>query len=665
MRSRRTRAAGVVVGLWLGFAGWAPAQDKEEELRLDVDLGYRWEAMFRGSRELYRSQLDFGEGPKLLHSRLFWAPAAGEDRYLDRLELQLHGWGGEPYNTAQLRMGKAGIYDLDFRYQNAHYFSSIPSFANPHFEAGDPVSQHREDTSLRTATMDLRLWPGRRWSPFVSYQRTTRFGRVDTTMSAPGDEFLLVKDLSYSSDDLRAGLVYQGDRFTATIQQGGRWYRDTSTWEASEFQVGNSTRKILGRSVELDRATLDHEVRSRIIPYSIASLALRPVDRVTLRARVSYWMSDLRTRFYEDMVGSFVSLVEPVGFFETLEQTAWAHTKRPEIDGEFTADVSLLKSLEFVQRVRIRRSHVDSFRVLNRVFGNLTLRPEGSFYDEWRDVLQGSGFVGYNTDWSQSELRFRPHPTVELRGGYRFERRKLELPPLEEGSYESAFQFGGMSHVPELRPFQSDRDILKIGGSWRPSSGSRLSADYEKGWVDQPLYRSETTGFDRLRLSGVTRLFPDLELFGNVRLRDAEEDLVLSEDRGYGAGFHYQVRDGLAVSGEWQRTRWDVTIPYVQPQTLTWDLFNFRELSDYGRLFFDIDLVRGAHLELGYSVWGNVGDFPLNFHQPVATFEVPLGERVTCYARWNYYDYNEKVSFLPQDYRAHLVVFGFRTTFSK
>ncbi|HOM99975.1 MAG TPA: hypothetical protein PLM33_06960, partial [Acidobacteriota bacterium] len=65
MRSRRTRAAGVLVGLWLGFAGWVPAQDKEEELRLDVDLGYRWEAMFRGSRELYRSQLDFGEGPKL------------------------------------------------------------------------------------------------------------------------------------------------------------------------------------------------------------------------------------------------------------------------------------------------------------------------------------------------------------------------------------------------------------------------------------------------------------------------------------------------------------------------------------------------------------------------------------------------------------------------
>jgi hypothetical protein len=44
----------------------------------------------------------------------------------------------------------------------------------------------------------------------------------------------------------------------------------------------------------------------------------------------------------------------------------------------------------------------------------------------------------------------------------------------------------------------------------------------------------------------------------------------------------------------------------------------------------------------------------------MARLELPIGERLTAYGQWNYYDYKEKVSLFPQDYQTHLVVLGFR-----
>ena len=63
---------------------------------------------------------------------------------------------------------------------------------------------------------------------------------------------------------------------------------------------------------------------------------------------------------------------------------------------------------------------------------------------------------------------------------------------------------------------------------------------------------------------------------------------------------------------------------------------------------------------MGYSVSGTIGNFPMNYHQPMARLEIPLGERFIAYGQWNYHDYKEKVSLLPQGYQTHLVVLGFR-----
>ena len=137
----------VAVLLWV-FTGSSLGHifGPDAEYRLELDFGYRWKINFQGSEDLYRSQVNLGEGPKLFGAHLFFVPAAADAKFFDRLEFRMNSWGGEPYNTAQLRAEKRGVYELNFLYQNLRYYSAIPYFANPHFASG--VS--RASTSMTT-----------------------------------------------------------------------------------------------------------------------------------------------------------------------------------------------------------------------------------------------------------------------------------------------------------------------------------------------------------------------------------------------------------------------------------------------------------------------------------------------------------------------------------
>lgn len=627
-------------------AGWAGAQDdREHEYRLNVDVGYRWEALFRGSRDLYRTQLDLGEGPKLFAAELYFAPASGSNQLLDRLQINLDSWGGEPYNVARIRAAKNGVYELDFHYQNSHYFSSIPSFANPLFSSGNLLSQHREDTSLRSSSLSLRLRPGRAFQPFVSYQRTTRGGPVQTTFWGDNDEFLLAKALDFSSDDLRGGAVVDLPRISFRIEQGARWYRDLSTFLAEDPQTGNSTRPFLGRQLFLDEFAGGQDVKSRAIPYSTAAVTARPLDSVTLQGRFSYSMADFRSNYYESLTGNFFSFPELRAFYSGLDNRTSGSVKQPNIYLDLSAQWQAASWLRLVERFRTHRHHISGHRLARLSYFNVDRLLATKVVPRIDQESLLDSFLAVNVDSEQFEAQVTPYRGLLLRGGVRFDRRELALDEV----------------------FEEETHVLLLGASYRVSSRNHFGVEYERGRADRPIFRTDRQDFDRVRLHARLSPFEKLELAGNVTVADHESDLVdfTGENRLYSARFTYRPLDRLTVSGQWERTRLDTSIPYLIPQTFTWSDFFFRELGNYGNFLLDLRLVRNSRLTLGYAVWGNSGDFPVNYHQPVARLEIPIGERVIAYGQWNYYDYNEKQLLFPQDYRTHLATMGFKFVMGK
>ncbi len=617
----------------------------DAEYRLELDFGYRWKINLKGSEDLYRTQVNLGEGPKLFAGSFFFAPADGDDKFFDRLELRMNSWGGEPYNTAQVRAEKRGIYDLNFSYQNLSYYSAIPYFANPLFESGNLQTQHKHDNALRTSSLDVTLLPGKKISPYFAYQRSARRGLMRTTLAADWDDFVLDADLDLHSDDLRGGLIFRLPCFSLQLEQGFRWYRDQTPFVSPGSQQGNSDRPIFGRDVFLDDYEGANDIDTGAIPYTTATASYRPYERLFLRGRISYSMADVRSGFFENLSGNFFSFPELRAFYSEAENRINGRTTSPNLLVDLSAEVQVAEWLKVIERFRTHRMHVTSSTLAQLAFFDVEPLLQPQTIDRLDMMVPLNSYLAMDLDIQEFEGQFSVNPNLILRLGHRYERKQLKL--------EDDFPW--------------NRHVLVLGGSYHFSSRDRIAVDYELGRTNQPILRTDALDFNRLRVRGRYSPFESLEISGSLRLFDHDNDLLsyTARNRAYSLEFNYAFSSRISFGGQWTRSELNTEIPYVVPQDFSVDTFRFKELGNYGNMFLSLGLLRDSRLNIGYSVWGNSGNFPVNYHQPFAKLEVPLGERYVAYGQWNYYGYNEKFVFLPQDYRVHLAVLGFRVSFGK
>lgn len=627
-----------------GFLTSAHAAD--EQYRFTLDFGYRWIPTLDGSMDLYRSQLDYGEGPKLFGGDFFISAPQGSNRFMDRFELRMNSWGGEPYNTARLRASKTGVYELTFNYQNAVYFNSIPFFANPFFAQGNLQTQHKFDVSQRTTGARLTLRPGKQIAPFVAFDHSDRQGPVRTTLSVNADDFVLGSNLDTRSNDLRGGVQFSFSRFSLLLEQGVRWYGDETEFSSFGPQQGNVTRPFLGRDIVLEEYNGSNDFDATI-PFSNAVAVYTPWDQLALRGRVSYSMADLDPIFSETFSGNFFSF--PLQAFHGQQiQQASGRVKQPNLLGDFTAEWQPWRRFRIIERVNIRRLHVSGSLLSNSTFLNVDPVLGGAVTDELQTSVPFNTFLALDQDTQELQGQFFITPRAAIRIGHRFERKQAKL---------------------EEREFSWDRNVLLTGFSYQFTGRNRIAVDYELGRTDQAIFRTDPLDFHNLRVRGAFSPFSSLEFSGSVVLFDHENELesidFTADNRSYSAQFTYTPATRFSITGQYQRTDIRTDLLFIIPQTFVTDRSIYEERGDFGQVFISVLLPRRVDLSLGYAVWGTVGNFPLNYHQPLLKLEVPLSNRIVAYGQWNYYGYNEKLRLFPQDYRAHLAVLGFRVSFGE
>ncbi len=634
-----------MIALLLGGLILAPARAADENYRFTLDLGYRWLAGPEGSEDLYRSQLDYGEGPKLFGADFFTSSPDGANRFFDRLEFSFSNWGGEPYNTARVRASRDGVYELRFDYRQNRYFSSIPSFANPFFAQGVLESQHRFDVAQRSIDLEVQFRPGKRVSPHVFWRRSSRGGPLVTTLAADGDEFLLEADADQQANDLGGGVQFEWPQLTLVLEQGFRWYRDQTVLRSDGFQPGNSSRRIFGQDIVLDEYLGRQDVDG-VVSFSNASAVWQAHRTLLLRGRFSYGLADWDSTFTDATQGVFFSFPPDAIFYQSRDLLSQGTAKRPSLWGDFSADWRPHSRIQFTERFRTRRYHVSGSTLNLLVFGNVEPVLENRVIDRLEQSTLLNTLLATDLNVQEFQAQFWATPRLALRAGHRYEKKDVEVGQLLSWT----------------------RHVLVLGGSYDFRRG-RISADYEFGDTDRPIFRTDPVDSDRLRINGRFRPWKSLQFTGSANLFDHDDDLpsidFTSRSRDWSLQFDYTPRDRLIVSGTYERSSFRSDLSILIPQTFQTDRSLYRERGDYASLQVSLPLPRRASLGFGYSVWGTVGNFPLTYHQPLATLEVPLTDRLTVYGRWNYYDYNEKLNLFPQDYRVHLAVIGFRVGFDR
>ncbi|HSR67886.1 MAG TPA: hypothetical protein VLU25_08080 [Acidobacteriota bacterium] len=620
------------------------AQD-DVRYRFKLDFGGRVLFNESGNEDLYRSQVNLGEGVKLFGADFLLSSPHDAGRFFDHIELRADSWGGEPYNTIRASIAKSEVYQVDFDYFNYQYFNAVPNFANPFLEQGDLRSQHRSDFSHRIFNARVTLLPGTRFSPFFAFGRNTRQGPVQTTLRLGNDEFTVRQDLETQNTDIRGGFNLRLDRFSLYLEQGLRLYDDESRIQASGFQDGNSTRQIFGQDLFLEnyQAANDYSVNS---PFTNAVATFRPWDQLTLRAKVAYSLAELDGEFFDRAMGNFLDFPGLAIFYEQGGRQVVADAKKPSWYGDFSADWQPVHWLLVQQRFNTRRFHVAGGALTQFLFQDITplLRQTD---DPLLETENLSTFLATNYDTEEIVAHFYIDPRFSVRGGYRYQKKEYE-----QGS--DAFEW--------------DRNVLLLGASYRFSSRNRIGVDYELGRTDSPaIFRNETHDFERLRVNGQVSPVEQLSIAGSVSLFDNENEQadidLLSEHRDFSISVIYTPTRRFSLNADYQRSEIDSDLFFVLPQILQRDRSLYLEKGDYGNVYLSVLLPRDSELSLGYSFWDVTGTFPQSYHRPMARLEFPLHKQVSVYGQWNSYDYKERTLLFPQQYQTQSITMGVKLTF--
>ncbi|MCU1259506.1 MAG: hypothetical protein JWO80_2391, partial [Bryobacterales bacterium] len=130
------------------------------------ELGYRFSEV-GGNKGEYRSDVNYGNGIRLLGSSLTVNSKNGHGHYFDELILTTQGLGNDPYESAILRVQKNKIYHYDMMWRQNDYFNPGLVVANGY---------HLFNTTYRWQNHDLTIFPQGKYRVYLGYNRTTQGG---------------------------------------------------------------------------------------------------------------------------------------------------------------------------------------------------------------------------------------------------------------------------------------------------------------------------------------------------------------------------------------------------------------------------------------------------------------------------------------------------------
>jgi hypothetical protein len=163
-----------------------------------------------GSGPMYNTLVNLQSGPRILEQTLSLQSRTQTGSLFDNLYASSFGWGGDPSNAARLRISKLGWYNFNGSFRRDRNYFDYDLFANPlNFPTATPfvpvpVSPHAYYTTRRMYDFGLTLFPQRRLSVRLEYNRNRSEGPSFSTIH-DGTDALLNQAWNYTLNAYRFG----------------------------------------------------------------------------------------------------------------------------------------------------------------------------------------------------------------------------------------------------------------------------------------------------------------------------------------------------------------------------------------------------------------------------------------------------------------------------
>jgi len=623
-------------------AAATPTPPTEDWLTGSIDLGYRFSSV-GGSNDDYRSVVNLGSGPRLFG--LDFTIIDPKKRLFDRLDVRAYNWGGDPYNTVHVNASKRGIYDFNFDYRDIAYFNFLPSFADPLLGSGIVLDENSYNTRRRMSDFQLDLLPGKRIMPYLAYGRDSGQGTGITTFETGNNEYPVSDSMFDKTDNYRAGVHLEFNRWHVTLEQGGTTLREDQQAYMSGFNAGNNTAPFLGQQLDLTGLTQAYGIRGDSI-YTKGLFTASPVSWLDLYGQFLYSRPETNVSYNQLDYGSFVVLSSLL-FYTGEQALEFAETKEPHTTGSFGFELRPLKRVRVIESLMTDRLHTAAAGLLT----DMILSPASVAQTT---PLPLSGMLVMNYNQEQVDVLLDVTRKLMLRGGYRYVWGDAEAP--------AALIAGVGLESSELR-----QNVGLAGVTFRVTRKLSANLDFEGASTSHAYFRTSLYNYQKMRARARYQVTSKLALQASFSLLDNQNPSptinydFLSRQNSLSATWTPGKR--VSVLGEYTRSTLRSNINYLEPEVLVPELSLYRDDAHTASGLVDLALPGysglAPRLAFGGSLFISSGSRPTSYYQPLARLSVPLHKNLSWNSEYRFYGYAEAF-YQYEGFRAHILQTGIK-----
>jgi hypothetical protein len=608
------------------------------------ETGYRF-AQVSGNYGMYRADVNYLNGIRLLGSSLTVDSKDGHGHYFDQILLNTIGLGNDPYQSASLRVQKNGLYRYDMLWR-------LDEFYNP----GLTISggQHLMDTRRRLQDHDLVLFPDSKIQFDLGYSRNTQTGPALSTVQlfdSTSSALPVFADVRRYWNEYRLGATFDIAGFRMIVRRTWDFYKDDTPYTLTGVE---------GSGVPGDSTVLNQFHRSE--PYHGSNPGwlgnLTSVrKRWGVNARMTYVSGNRDFALNELSIGldRFSSAVN-------RQILVNGDAQRPSMAGDFSISLFPTEALTIVNNTSVQNTRID---------GN-------SYFTEFDNGTGAAttlnfNFLGVRTVANATDINYRVNRWFGAYAGYTFSARQIRD--------EEAFSIPSVPGTASSDYYEQQSTLSDgtLGVRVQPMKPLTINLEGEVGHISHPLTPIAERNYHTVggRAQYRTRHLQLTTYYRELNNQNAPLNFLTysSRSRQISASGSWSARDWLSIDASYTKLHLDTVgglaffagTNFSQLQTG----FNSIYISNIhaGNLALHFGLGRRADLYVGYSITKDTGDgratavpagvtdpvqallssvqtFPLTYQSPMARVSVKITPKIRWNVGFQFYGYDEQFHLL-------------------
>jgi hypothetical protein len=618
------------------------------------ETGYRF-SLIGGDLGEYRSDVNYGNGIRLLGSSLTVNSKDGHGHLFDEIVLNTSGLGNDPYQSVMLRVQKNKLYRYDMTWRLSDYFNPGLTVAG---------GTHFMNTSRRIQDHDVTLLPQSKIQFHLGYSRNTESGPALSTaqeFDQNGSGLPIFTDVRRSWNEYRLGAEANVSGFKLTVMRRWDFYKDdTPATSDGVVAAGTAT----------DQTVVQQFNRSQPIHGSNNGWL------GNLFTRRKHWGVNARLT-YVDGQNDF-ALIEAASGLSQFGQAATrqilvgGNASRPDLAGDFAVSLFPTDNLTLVNNTSISNNRIDGLSSYTEYFTGFNLGTTIYFR-----------YLAIRTITNSSDLNYRASKWLGFYGGYHYSDRQVRT--IEALSLPAFGGAGTNNSYSVTNQLQSGLAGIRV----RPIKPLTINLDAEIGRNTEPLTPIANGKYHTLggRVEYRTRKVQLSTAYRELYNNNVQQafSLFSSHSRTYSASASWSPQSWLSFDASYVKLHLDTQsflaffAGVIRPQLQTTDPSLYISNIHTANLGVRIAVGKRADVYAGYSIVKDVGDgrataidpavasdpvkallssvqtFPLTYESPLARVSVRISPKVRWNAGWQYYGYGEQFGILSyyQNFHAH------------